>query len=104
MTALPLTWFEIAFWAAVAVLVLRTLVARARRGGGKRPWSGALRVLRPRARTNAPWNYEAELLRMCHGDERARERLIAAEQKHKPELSRAGAALAAVTRLRHERR
>lgn len=50
----------------------------------------------------APGDYEAELVALCGGRWRAR-RLIRDEMKRQPWLSRAGAALAVVTRLRHER-
>jgi hypothetical protein len=50
----------------------------------------------------APGDYEAELIALCGNAWRAR-RLIRDEMKRHPGLSRAGAALAVVTRLRHER-
>lgn len=50
-----------------------------------------------------PGDYETELVRLCGGDRRKAARLIRDECKRNPRLSRAGAALAAVTRLRHER-
>jgi uncharacterized protein HemY len=96
---LPFTWFEVVLWTAVAVVVLRGIALRLRSG---RSGQAMLRVLRPGRRTD-PWNYEAALVRMCHGDKRSAERLIAAERERNPSLSRAGAALAAVTRMRHER-
>lgn len=55
-----------------------------------------------RRRVIAPGDYEAELAALCGGSQRRANRLIRDEMKQKPGLSRAGAALAAVTRLRHE--
>lgn len=57
-----------------------------------------------RSRTFKPWDHEAELLRLCHGDRQLMERLIRHEMERKPDLSRAGAMLAAATRLRHDKR
>ena len=54
----------------------------------------------PRATT--PGDYEAELIALC-GSRRRASRLIDEELQRRPELSRAGAALAVVTRVRHER-
>ncbi len=51
----------------------------------------------------SPGDYEAELVRLLKGNQREAERLIAEEQKRSPSLSRQGAALALVTRIRHER-
>jgi hypothetical protein len=50
-----------------------------------------------------PGNYEIELVRLCDGNRRTARRLIREELKRSPGLSRAGAALAVVTRIRHER-
>jgi hypothetical protein len=61
-------------------------------------WRGELR--RQRAE---PGDYEAALVRLCGGSRRQANRLIRAEMKRQPGVSRAGAALAAVTRIRHER-
>lgn len=64
----------------------------------------ARRPLRKKARkTFNPGDYEAELVRLCKGNQREADRLIAEEQKRSPALSRQGAALALVTRIRHER-
>jgi hypothetical protein len=65
------------------------------RGGGR--LSGAKRAFKP-------WDQEAALLRLCHGDKALMERLIRHELERNPELSRAGAALAAATRLKHDKR
>jgi uncharacterized protein HemY len=55
-----------------------------------------------RARNYRPWDQEAELLKLCHGDHDLAERLIGHELERSPNLSRAGAALAAATRLKHD--
>jgi hypothetical protein len=60
-------------------------------------WRGDLFV-----RAIEPGDYEAELIKLCNSRRRAR-RLIREEMARKPGLSKAGAALAAVTRLKHER-
>ncbi len=57
----------------------------------------------PTRRRHEPWDQEAALLRLCGGDRAVAERLIRHEIERNPSLSRAGAALAAATRLRHER-
>jgi hypothetical protein len=49
----------------------------------------------------APGDYESELTQLCGSRRRAHE-LIHAEIARRPQLSRAGAALALVTRLRHQ--
>lgn len=51
-----------------------------------------------------PWDQEGELLRLCHGDKQMADRLIEHERNRDPKLSRAGAALAAATRLKHDKR
>ncbi len=53
--------------------------------------------------SSRPGDYEAELIRLCHGDKAVAMRLIEGERKRKPSFSRQGAAAAAVTRLRHDR-
>ena len=60
---------------------------------------------RPRrlSTTGGAGDYEAELVRLCRGNRRKAERLIEEELARSPRLSRAGAALAVVTRIRHER-
>ena len=57
------------------------------------------KVRRPRS----PGDYEAELVRLCKGNRREADRLIAEELQRSPAMSRQGAALAVVTRIRHER-
>jgi hypothetical protein len=51
----------------------------------------------------SPGDYEAELVRLCQGDRKKAERLIQEELARSPNASRQGAALALVTRIRHER-
>lgn len=51
----------------------------------------------------SPGDYEAELVRLCKGNRKEAERLIMEELQRSPEMSRQGAALALVTRIRHER-
>lgn len=64
----------------------------------------ARRPLRKKAnKSYSPGDYEAELVRLCKGNRREAERLLAEEMKRSPTLSRPGAALALVTRIRHER-
>ena len=52
-------------------------------------------------RPRSPGDYEAELVRLCKGNRRMAEQLIAEECASSPGKSRQGAALALVTRLRH---
>lgn len=54
-------------------------------------------------RTHSPGDYEAELVRLCKGSRKEAERLILAELQRSPAMSRQGAAMAVVTRIRHER-
>ena len=61
-------------------------------------WRGELR-----RRNISPGDYVAELIALCQGSRSKAYRLIRAEKKRRPGVSEAGAALAAVTRLRHER-
>jgi hypothetical protein len=56
-----------------------------------------------RKATRSPGDYEAELVRLCQGNRSKVEALIAEEMQRVPNLSRQGAALALVTRIRHER-
>lgn len=57
------------------------------------------KVRKPRS----PGDYEAELVRLCKGNQREAERLITEELERSPSMSRQGAALALVTRIRHAR-
>lgn len=54
-------------------------------------------------KARSPGDYEAELVRLCNGNRREAERLIAEQQERSPSMSRQGAAMAVVTRIRHER-
>ncbi len=65
----------------------------------RRPKTSTRDARKPRS----PGDYEAELVRLCKGNRREAERLIAEQLERSPEMSRQGAALAVVTRLRHER-
>jgi len=82
---------------ALLIRAVRRML-RGRRAGARKTrfWTGRQRSFRP-------WDQEAELLRLCHGDRKLAERLIAHELERAPSLSRAGAALAAATRLRHDK-
>jgi hypothetical protein len=51
---------------------------------------------------HSPGDYESELVSLCGGRRRADD-LIGEEMAARPELSRVGAALALVTRMRHQR-
>lgn len=66
------------------------------------PRRGKPRLWQSRRR-HEPWDQEAALRSLCGGDKAAAERLIGYEIERNPKLSRAGAALAAAARLRHER-
>jgi hypothetical protein len=54
-------------------------------------------------KTRSPGDYEAELVRLCKGNRKQAEQLILGELERSPTTSRQGAALAIVTRLRHDR-
>lgn len=53
-------------------------------------------------KVRSPGDYEAELVRLCQGNRKKAEQLILDELEKSPTMSRPGAALAVVTRLRHE--
>ena len=55
-------------------------------------------------RLSRPGDYEAELLRLCYGDTKLASRLIKHELERHPGFSRQAAAMAAVTRLKYDRR
>ena len=81
------------FWVALAVVAF-ILLAR---------WWGS----RPRSRRRiSGWgvDVEGDLLRACRGDKAMVERLIQYELDRKPDLSRTGAALMALSRLRDDSR
>lgn len=73
----------------VALLVLPKLWRRARGPGRSDPFHV---------------DVEGDLLAACHGDRAMAERLLQSELKRKPELSRTGAALMALSRLRDDQR
>jgi hypothetical protein len=75
---------------AVAALVLVLFLLASKISGSKR--------------ATRPGDYQAELLRLCNGDTAVATRLIKYELKRNPDFSRQAAAMAAVTRLRHDRR
>jgi len=87
MTEIPI------FWVAIAVVVIVWLFARRPR-------------FRPRGRgkTHPRVDVEGDLLHACRGDRAMAERLIRHELDRKPELSRTGAALMALSRLRADKR
>src|SRR3970040_2032825 len=64
-----------------------------------------LSLLRGELRRSAgsPGDYEAELVRLYQGNKHMAKRLIREEMKRLTGVFRAGAALAVVTRMRHER-
>lgn len=82
------------FGCGIEGLVKVKLVARRRRANHNR---NAAR------KAGGPGDYEAELVRLCKGNRREAERLIVAQMERSPGMSRQGAALALVTRMRHER-
>jgi uncharacterized protein HemY len=88
----------------IVIGCLALLIGAARRMIRKRGAGGRkTRFWTARRRSFRPWDQEAELLRLCHGDRKLAERLIAHELERTDSLSRAGAALAAATRLRHDK-
>ena len=81
------------FWVALAVVAIILLAPRLKSAFRTRTKSGGWGV-----------DVEGDLLRACGGDKSLVERLIRAEQGRKPDLSRTGAALMALSRLRDDRR
>ncbi len=80
------------FWAAIAgVIVVFILVRRFGRGA----------II---SRSGLGVDVEGDLLRACHGDRKLVDRLIQYELDQKPDLSRTGAALMALSRLREDKR
>jgi hypothetical protein len=55
-------------------------------------------------KSRSPGDYEAELVRLCKGNRQRAEQLIAEHCAMSPDASRQGAALAIVTRLRHDKK
>lgn len=60
------------------------------------------RTKRKTRKTRSPGDYEAELVRLCNGNRKKAEALISEALEESPTMSRQGAALKVVTRLRHE--
>ena len=87
MTDIPFFWVALAI---VAVMLLARWWRRRSRFIGKAAGWGA--------------DVEGDLLRACLGDKAMAERLIRYEIERKPELSRTGAALMALSRLRDDAR
>ena len=81
------------FLAALAVVAVILLAPRLRGGFGAGK-KGRRRGI----------DVETDLLRACGGDRAVMERLIRYETNRKPDLSRRGAALLALSRLRSDRR
>lgn len=52
-------------------------------------------------KTRSPGDYEAELVRLCKGNRKKAEALILEALEQSPTMSRQGAAMTIVTRLRH---
>ncbi|HSG66926.1 MAG TPA: hypothetical protein VLD39_18100 [Gammaproteobacteria bacterium] len=78
-------------WIVLAIALGIVILKRMRRGRADRSEPGAVDV-------------EADLLRACRGDRKLAERLIAHELEHNTGLSRAGAALMALAKLRDDQR
>jgi hypothetical protein len=57
---------------------------------------------REKRKTRNPGDYEAELVRLCKGNRKRAEALILEALEQAPTMSRQGAAMMVVTRLRHE--
>ena len=87
MTEIPFFWVALAV--VGVVLLLRWWGSRARSGGSAAGWGV---------------DVEGDLLRACRGDQSMVERLIQFELDRKPQLSRTGAALMALSRLRDDAR
>ena len=80
------------FWAVIAgVVIVVILVRRFGRGAANRKDGLGVDV-------------ESDLLRLCRGDRALADRLIQHELDRKPDLSRTGAALMALSRLRDDNR
>lgn len=92
---------ELVVVAGIVVLAIVLLRRFGKRGGPATSKPAFWKSRRPR--NYRPWDQEAELLKLCHGDRELADRLIAHELDRAPGLSRAGAALAAATRLKHDR-
>jgi hypothetical protein len=88
MTDIPVVWIVAA--AVIVILLVRRYRGR-RRSAGHSASGGGVDV-------------EADLLQACHGDRALAERLIAHELERHDDLSRTGAALMALAKLRDDQR
>lgn len=80
-------------WIAIIVVVVIVLLKRYRD-----------RSRRPRRSSGSAVGVQSDLLRACHGDRKLAERLIAHELERRNDISRTGAALLALAKLRDDRR
>ncbi len=80
------------FWVLLVGVVIAVILVR-RAGRGKRAKKPGLGV-----------DVERDLLRACRGDRAMADRLIQHELDRRPNLSRTGAALMALSRLRDDKR
>jgi hypothetical protein len=85
MTDLPLIWILLGIVLLIAVLNYRS-------------------ARRKRSYSSSGVDVNADLLHACRGDRAMAERLIAHEQPENSELSRTGAALMALVKLRDDQR
>ncbi len=86
MNELPMFWAVLA-----AVIIIVILVRRFRRGATI-------------SQDGLGVDVEGDLLRLCHGDRALADRLIQHELDRRRDLSRTGAALMALSRLREDKR
>jgi len=63
-----------------------------------------LRGRKQQRKSRSPGDYESELVRLCKGNRNRSDQLIAEQMAASPEMSRQGAALAIVTRMRHQKK
>jgi hypothetical protein len=80
------------FWLILAVIAVTILVLR------------RVSVRRRLGKLGLGADVDADLLHACRGDQQMASRLIEYELKRRPDLSRPGAALMALSRLRDEKR
>ena len=80
-------------WIAIIVVVVIVLLKRYRNRGR-----------RPRRSSGSGVDVESDLVRACHGDRALAERLIAHELEGRDDISRTGAALLALAKLRDDQR
>ena len=78
-------------WIVLAIAFGIIVLKRMRRGRARQSETGGVDV-------------EADLLRSCRGDRKLAERLITHELERNADLSRAGAALMALAKLRDDQR